>query len=127
VLRSRIAKYLIIIKLLLAVGRIVSMAQPENKRLVEHIMERNVTQPTKEQVRAYMARRERARRPPPAPEDIRRQLGWKLGPPEPGFALINLCLLPATLGQIAAQTAFELLLSPLRAQSNMAQSARIRV
>jgi hypothetical protein len=90
-------------------------------------MERNVTQPTKEQVRAYMARRERAHRPPPAPEDIRRQLGWKLAPPEPTCALINLCLLPATLGQIAAQAAFDLLLTPLCAQPTTPQSARIRV
>jgi hypothetical protein len=42
-----------------------------------------VTQPTKEQVRAYMASRGGARRPPPAPEDIRRQLGWKLAQAAP--------------------------------------------
>jgi hypothetical protein len=77
-------------------------------------MDRRVTQPTKEQVRAYMANRERARRPPPAPEDIRRQLGWKLAPPEPTSALINLCLLPATLSQLAVQAALDLCLSPLR-------------
>ncbi|MFA9217421.1 MAG: hypothetical protein ACEQSK_09970 [Sphingomonadaceae bacterium] len=32
--------------------------------------------PTKEQVRAFMQLREFDRRPPPAPEEIRRQLGW---------------------------------------------------
>lgn len=35
-------------------------------------------QPTKEQVRAYMARRQSARRPPPEMNEIRRQLGWDL-------------------------------------------------
>ncbi|HEU4843797.1 MAG TPA: hypothetical protein VFT05_06005 [Burkholderiaceae bacterium] len=32
--------------------------------------------PTKEQVRAYMHLREFDRRPPPTPDEIRRQLGW---------------------------------------------------
>ena len=41
-------------------------------------MQHRVTHPTKEQVRAYMAAREMARRPPPSPEEIRRQLGWRL-------------------------------------------------
>jgi hypothetical protein len=77
-------------------------------------MERNVTQPTKEQVRAYMARRERAHRPPPAPEDIRRQLGWTLAPPQQTCALISLCLLPATLGQLAAQATLDICLASLR-------------
>jgi hypothetical protein len=79
-------------------------------------MDHQVTQPTKEQVRAYMASRERARRPPPPPEDIRRQLGWKLAPPEPAFALIRLCLLPTTLGQLAAQAVLDWCLAPLRLQ-----------
>ena len=35
-----------------------------------------VTHPTKEQVRAYMRQRELAKRPPPAPAEIRRQLSW---------------------------------------------------
>jgi hypothetical protein len=79
-------------------------------------MDRRVTQPTKEQVRAYMATRGRARRPPPAPEDIRRQLGWKLAQPEPTRALIDFCLLPATLGQLAALAAFDICMVPLRAR-----------
>lgn len=77
-------------------------------------MPHRVTQPTKEEVRAYMAHRERARRPPPAPEDIRRQLGWKLAPPEATCALIDMCLLPATLAQLAARAALDLCLAPLR-------------
>lgn len=32
--------------------------------------------PSKEQVRAYMRRREHARQPPPPPDEIRRQLAW---------------------------------------------------
>ncbi|MBB5369515.1 MULTISPECIES: hypothetical protein [unclassified Janthinobacterium] len=34
----------------------------------------SMTRPSKEQVRAYMRRRENARKAPPAPEEIRRQL-----------------------------------------------------
>ncbi|GAA4014636.1 hypothetical protein [Actimicrobium antarcticum] len=35
-------------------------------------------QPTKEQIRDYMARRQAGRKPPPDPREIRRQLGWEL-------------------------------------------------
>jgi len=35
-----------------------------------------VTQPTKQQVREYMAQRRTAAQPPQTPEEIRRQLGW---------------------------------------------------
>lgn len=35
-----------------------------------------ILHPTKEQVRAYMHLREFDRRPPPMPDEIRRQLGW---------------------------------------------------
>jgi hypothetical protein len=35
-------------------------------------------QPTKEQVRDYMVRRQQARKPPPDPREVRRQLGWDL-------------------------------------------------
>jgi len=36
----------------------------------------SIPHPSKEQVRAYMRQRESAHRPPPAPDEIRRQLGW---------------------------------------------------
>ena len=36
----------------------------------------HITHPSKEQVRAYMLQRTAERLPPPAPEQIRRQLGW---------------------------------------------------
>jgi len=35
--------------------------------------------PSKEEVRAYMERRKRTRQPPPAPAEIRRELGWHSG------------------------------------------------
>lgn len=38
------------------------------------------THPTKEQVRAYGEQRRFAHTPPPAPDEIRRQLGWGLVP-----------------------------------------------
>jgi hypothetical protein len=37
-----------------------------------------MTHPTKHIVRAYLKRRARDPKPPPAPEEIRRQLGWGL-------------------------------------------------
>jgi hypothetical protein len=36
------------------------------------------TQPTKQTVRAYLERRSRDPKPPPSPDEIRRQLGWGL-------------------------------------------------
>jgi hypothetical protein len=36
------------------------------------------TQPTKEQIRQYLAQRQIARCPPPSLAEIRRQLGWGL-------------------------------------------------
>ncbi|WP_426072620.1 hypothetical protein [Janthinobacterium sp. DSP2-3-3] len=37
---------------------------------------RATSYPSKEQVRAYMRRREHALQPPPPPDEIRRQLAW---------------------------------------------------
>lgn len=43
---------------------------------------RPISHPSKEQVRAYMRRREHAVLPPPPPEEIRRQLCWsRIAPP----------------------------------------------
>ena len=36
--------------------------------------------PTKEQVRYWMAQRLKERQPPPSPEKVHEQLGWKLIP-----------------------------------------------
>jgi hypothetical protein len=81
-------------------------------------MDQRVTHPSKEQVRAYMIEREHARRPPPPPEEIRRQLGWRLAPPDLPCALLGMYLLPATFGQLAAQAALGWMLLPFRAQVN---------
>ncbi|UQV45401.1 hypothetical protein KIV45_27730 [Janthinobacterium lividum] len=55
------------------------------------------SQPSKEQVRAYMRRREHALQPPPPPDEIRRQLAWCRGD-----AILGTCLLAAPAG-VAAQ------------------------
>jgi len=36
------------------------------------------THPSKQQVRAYLQRRSHEAKPPPAPDAIRRELGWEL-------------------------------------------------
>lgn len=79
-------------------------------------MDQCVTHPSKEQVRAYMLAREHARRPPPPPEEVRRQLGWRLTAPSPYGALVGLYLLPATFGQLAANSMLDWYMLPLRAQ-----------
>lgn len=72
-----------------------------------------ITHPSKEQVRAYMVRRERACLPPPSPDEVRRQLGWRLGGDEP--LIVHLCvLLPATVGQLAALIVIDWLFTPTR-------------
>lgn len=40
------------------------------------------THPPKHLVREYLERRSRDPKPPPSPEEIRRQLGWGLAPPD---------------------------------------------
>ena len=40
-----------------------------------------IIQPTKQLVRAYLERRSHDSKPPPTPEEIRRQLGWGLAMP----------------------------------------------
>jgi hypothetical protein len=42
----------------------------------------NATQAPKHLVREYLERRARDQRPPPAPDEIRRQLGWGLPLPK---------------------------------------------
>lgn len=78
-------------------------------------MDRQVTHPTKEQVRAYMATRESAHRPPPAPAEIRRQLGWRLAPADDEQVLLQFCLLPSTYSQLTAQLVLDWLSASSRA------------
>ena len=75
-------------------------------------MPHRINQPTKEQVRAYMAAREAERRPPP-PEEIRRQLNWRLAPSDHDRVLVQFCLIPSSYGQLAARIAIDLLFAPI--------------
>lgn len=76
-------------------------------------MPHRINQPTKEQVRAYMAAREAERRPPPPPEEIRRQLNWRLAPSDDERALVQFHMLAASDGQLAARIAIDLLFAPV--------------
>jgi len=63
--------------------------------------------PTKEQVRAYMQLREFDRRPPPTPDEIRRQLGWYGGYSLPDTLAGSSLLLPGAIAQLAGLLAVE--------------------
>jgi hypothetical protein len=78
-------------------------------------MDRHITHPTKEQVRAYMARRESALRPPPAPAEIRRELGWRMTPPDDQHPLVQFCQLPSTCTHLTAQLVVEWMCASSRA------------
>jgi hypothetical protein len=78
-------------------------------------MDRHITNPTKEQVRAYMARREFALRPPAAPAEIRRELGWRLAPADDQHPLVQFCQLPSTCTQLTAQLLVEWMSASARA------------
>jgi hypothetical protein len=84
-------------------------------RYVITAMDRQITHPTKEQVRAYMLRREGERRPPPPPAEIRRQLGWRIAPAESLPAVVQLYLLPSTLGRLSGQFVLDWICFSLRA------------
>lgn len=83
----------------------------------------HVTQPTKEQVRAYMSARERARHPPPPPDEIRRQLGWRLGRAEREPLLVLVLVWPAVFGQLAALIALDWMCAPARWRDDPAAHA----
>ena len=77
-------------------------------------MDRQIKHPTKEQVRAYMARRESAHRPPPAPAEIRRQLGWRLVPDDE-HVIVKFCLLPSSYSQLTTQLMLDWMFASSRA------------
>lgn len=77
-------------------------------------MPHRIIHPTKEQVRAYMARRELACRPPPPPEEIRRQLGWRLQRADEEQLLLQFYLIPTTYTHLATRIALDFMLAPLR-------------
>ena len=84
-------------------------------------MPHRITQPTKEQVRAYMAAREHARRPPPPPEEIRRQLGWRIAPPDTETSRLQFYLIPTIYSQMAARIVVDWLLAPARRAARHSQ------
>jgi len=63
--------------------------------------------PSKEQVRAYMHQRECDRRPPPTPDEIRRQLGWYYNSHDIDFLGSSTLLFPGSIAQLAALMAVE--------------------
>lgn len=66
-------------------------------------------QPTKEQVRAYMhqRRREFCHRPPPLPEEIRRQLGWHYSIDHTDHLSSSALFFPGSIAQLATLLAVE--------------------
>jgi hypothetical protein len=77
-------------------------------------MSLRINHPSKEQVRAYMAGREAARRPPPAPEEIRRQLGWRIARPDEDRLRLQFYLIPTSYHQLLTQITVDWLFAPLR-------------
>lgn len=67
----------------------------------------NSLHPTKEQVRAYMHLREFDRRPPPTPDEIRRQLGWYGDSRCGAFSTGQGLFLPGSIAQLATLLAVE--------------------
>jgi len=65
------------------------------------------TQPTKEQVRAYMHTRGITRRPPPRPEEIRQQLGWQRADAASAPVAAATLFLPGAMVQLATLMAVE--------------------
>lgn len=69
-------------------------------------MPHRTTHPSKEQVRAYMAARQRARalgrRPPPSPEEIRALLGWRLQGCDAEPLVLQFYLIPTAYSRLAA-------------------------
>ena len=90
------------------------MSSSDHLLVLEPAMPHRVTQPTKEQVRAYMAARERARRPPPAPEEIRRQLGWQLMRADADHSLVQFYLIPTTYTHLATRITLHWMLAAMR-------------
>jgi hypothetical protein len=84
----------------------------------ELAMVHHTTHPSKEQVRAYMAEREAARRPPPAPAEIRRRLGWRLDGPDQDRVLLQFYLMPSTCGHLAAQLALDWYFTSVRPRTS---------
>lgn len=81
-------------------------------------MPHRVTQPTKEQVRAYMQARRASHgpgQPPPSPEEIRALLGWRLQRGNCSPVLVpQFYLIPTVYGRLATTLVCDFLLLTLR-------------
>ena len=102
------------------------MSSRDHLTVLELAMQHRVTQPTKEQVRAYMAAREIARRPPPPPEEIRRQLGWRLQRGDEDRLRLQFYLIPTTYTQMATRISLHWMLVMMR-QPVMHSRARLNL
>jgi hypothetical protein len=87
-------------------------------------MPHRITQPTKEQVRAYMTARESARRPPPSPEEIRRQLGWRLLRADEDRLRIEFYLIPTTYTHLATRITLHWMLAAMRSPFSPAHATQ---
>jgi hypothetical protein len=74
--------------------------------------------PSKEEVRAWLARRSRTGLPPPAPDEIRRELHWHLLPAGTTPPVSPL-LLPAMLAELAMLTLLSWYMLALRPGQSM--------
>jgi hypothetical protein len=81
------------------------LPQADGGLMKESVMQ--AMHPTKEQIRAYMHLREFDRRPPPTPDEIRRQLGWHGDSVYPESLAGSSLLLPSAIAQLAALLAVE--------------------
>lgn len=86
--------------------------------VLELAMLHRVTQPSKEQVRAYMAARLQARasgrRPPPSPEEIRALLGWRLERCDPHPSTIQFYRIPTAYSGLVATLLCQFMLAAMR-------------
>jgi len=65
------------------------------------------THPSKHVVRAYLERRSHEVKPPPTPEEIRRQLGWHCSADKSEHFSTSTLFLPGTIAQLATLMAME--------------------
>ena len=70
-------------------------------------MPHRIVQPSKEQVRAYMHARGRARKPPPSPAEIRRQLGWRIELENEQISLVGIYLIPTEYSHALLRLIFQ--------------------
>ncbi|QYF94162.1 hypothetical protein KY495_02710 [Massilia sp. PAMC28688] len=94
------------------------MSIPDYLLVLEPAMPHRITQPTKEQVRAYMAARlvarRAGRRPPPSPEEIRALLGWRLMRADVQCLPLQFYLIPTAYTRLATTLACDFLLAAMK-------------